>query len=178
MKKVFLVLSFFFVTLSNVSSQYYDGWLDFVGKVAYEPGTSSYAIFGAEAGLGKYLSAGMSFKYLLTSDIPSPNSPFNLDSDGKIGFSLRADIHGFYLLGLKRSDILIGYNLMHGTSGAHAEYRYFFNEFLAVYGRGKYHFDNPKLTPLSDYFLENKLRFELGFIFKTISGESYDSSDW
>lgn len=178
MKKVILIFSFFLFTLSNVTSQYYDGWLDFVGKVAYEPGTTSYAILGAEAGLGKYLSAGMSFKYLLTSDIPASTNPFNIDTEGKVAFSLRADLHGFYLLGLERSDVLVGYNFMHGTSGVHAEYRYFFNEFLAVYGRGKYHLDNPKLTPISDYFLENKLRFELGFIFKTFSGNSYDTSDW
>lgn len=175
--KYLFTLSFILTLSLNVKGQYYDGWLDMVAKLGYEPGNTSYAIFGAEAGLNRYVSIGMSFKYLTSSQIIMPSNTLLPSVDMKFGYSLRADLHGFYLLGLNKSDILIGYNRVHGASGVHSEYRYFFNEFLAVYGRGKYHLTKPRLTPLSSKSLNSNIRIELGVIFKVISGNSY-SVDW
>lgn len=172
------LLGVFLLTAYNGSSQYYDGLLDMVVKLGYEPGTNSYAILGAEGGLGKYLSFGMSFKYLASYERTTSTNPFFTDDESRFAFSLRADIHGFYLLGLERSDILVGYNRKNGASGIHAEYRYFFSEFFALYGRTKYHFSLPKITSLSDKFLERKLRLEIGFLFKTFSGKEYSNKDW
>ncbi len=174
-------LFFFIIGLnysSSIKAQYFDGFLDVVGKLGYETGATSYGIISGETGVSKYLSLGLNLKYLLSSrsDLGMNST---LDEDGKIGYSLRADIHAHNIVDLAKSDILLGYNYKHGTSGVHIEYRYFISEFFGFYGRSKYHFDYPRITVLSDNsFLESKLRFEVGIIFKTISGNSYNNEDW
>ncbi len=163
---------------SYCHAQYYDGHLDMVGRLGFEPGKTSYLLLGADAGLGKFISIGMNLKYLTSYEKPTHN-PFALPIEvNKFNYSLRANIHAYNILKLNKTDILVGYNYTPSTSGLHGEYRFFFNEFFAIYGRGIYNLKRPLLSTLSSINIGQKLRFEIGIIFKTISGNKYNNSDW
>jgi hypothetical protein len=173
LKAIIFICSFCIYSVSGFS-QYYDGGLDFTGKLGYEPGKNSYLFAGGEVGLSKLFSIGLQFKYLATVDKSSYKSPRFEEDLVPFNWASRLDLHGFYLFNMKKSDVLVGLNYAPSTFGTHAEMRYFFSEFFGVFGRTLYHFNNPNLSMQNGELLNSQLRFEVGILFKPTSGKSYD----
>ena len=172
LKSLYIVFLFSLFSVAGFS-QYYDGSLDGVGKFGYEPGKNSYLFVGVELGLNKIISFGLQFKYLLTVDETYFQSPF-ADQLVPINVAGRLDFHGFYIFNMNKSDILIGLNYTPKAYGSHAEMRYFFTEFFAIYGRSTYHFKLPHISVMNDELLDSRLRFDFGIIYKIHSGKSYE----
>ncbi len=185
LKRVALLICFLTSSLYS-SAQYFDGGLDFTGYLGIEPGEYTSGILGADAGLGKYFSVGMGFRYLISAPellmntppngpiVVATNTPF-LDN---LGFSLRADIHAYNIFNLNKSDILVGYHRFNGANGVHLEYRKFLNEFLGFYARPRYNFESPRRSTDSESMLmDTQFFIQVGFLFKTLSGDSYEV-DW
>ena len=179
LRKLALLICFL-VTTMHCSAQYFDGGLDFVGYLGVEPGSNTSGIFGSDVGLGKYISVGLEFRYLFSlpesSSIPMPFNPTT--SSSRFGFSFRADVHGHNIFDMNKSDILVGYHRFNGANGVHVEYRRFLNEFFGFYVKPRYNFNFPRINLSDDSeFLDDEFFVQIGILFKTLSGDSYDV-DW
>lgn len=170
--KKFIVFWSIVLSVGSLNSQIFDGGLDGALAVGYEPIQFNYLTAGVDVGLGQVISIGVRFKYVVASNesLLLIDFPFN--------YELRVDLHASSLLDLKSSDILLGYCHTAKTGGVNTEYRYFLNDFFGIYGRTKYFFNPPRIASPLYPTIDNKLRFEIGILFKAFSGDKYDTSNW
>jgi|GEM_PF-3266801 len=170
--KKFILLCSLILSTGSLDAQVFDGGLDGTFALGYEPIQYNYLTAGVDVGIGRILSLGVRFKYVVASKetLTLFDFPFN--------YELRGDLHAGSLLEMESSDVLIGYCYTGKSGGVSAEYRYLLTDFFGIYARGKYFFTPPRVSSLLTPTIDNQLRFEVGILLKTFTGDKYDTSNW